>query len=61
MIKIKEKDLNKNTYSSLKECFMSESIPLINIKELRGKSFIIKKDEERNEKLAKLSLKELLA
>ena len=60
-MKIKEKDLNKNTYSSLKECFMSETIPLINIKDIRGRCYVIKKDEERNEKLAKLSLKELLS
>ena len=58
---IREKDLTKNKYSSIKECFMSETIPLLNIKDIRGKSFVIKKDEERNEKLAKLSLKELLS
>ena len=61
MMKISEKDLTKNKYNSIKDCFMSESIPLINIKELRGKSFVIKKDDERNEKVAKLSLKDLLA
>ena len=58
---IREKDLTKNKYSSIKECFMSETIPLLNIKDLRGRCFVVKKDDEKAEKMAKLSLKELLA
>ena len=60
-MKIREKDLTKNKYTSLKECFMSETIPLLNIKDLRGRCYVIKKDDEKAEKVAKLSLKELLA
>lgn len=60
-MKINEKDLTKNKYSSIKECFMSETLPLVNIKDIRGRCYVIKKDEERSEKVAKLSLKELLA
>ena len=60
-MKIREKDLTKNKYTSLKECFMSETIPLLNIKDLRGRCYVIKKDDEKAEKMVKLSLKELLA
>ena len=60
-MKVKEKDLNQNKYTSLKECFMSETIPLVNIKDIRGRCYIIKKDEVKQEKVAKLSLKELLS
>ena len=60
-MKINVKELKKNKYTSLKECFMSETIPLVNIKDIRGRCFVIKKDEEKSVKVAKLSLKELLS
>lgn len=59
-MKINVNDLTKNSYTSLKECFTADRVPL-NINDVRGKSFIIKKDDKKAEKMAKLSLKELLA